>query len=141
MSIGSPTRNQYIGFRVLSERDDDILGWWDSIPNGERSHILRCLIRAYLYGEIVITPEGEKPTEFSRSLQLAQLQAETQWIKNSLNDLPSYLENLIGGLKVVSAQAQPKPPSAPASDSESDSTPITSQGVEQRALHIAQRGW
>jgi hypothetical protein len=137
MNIGSPTINRYIGFRVLAERDEDILDWWNTIPNGERSHILRSLIRAYLCGEVILTPEGEKPTEFSRNLQLAQLQAEALWIKNSLKDLPEYLENLIGGLKVVQAQSSPAVPAL----AETNSQPITSQGVEQRAQQISKRGW
>jgi hypothetical protein len=128
---------KYIGFRVLPERDHDILDWWDAIPNGERSHILRTLIRAYVCGEIVLTPEGEKPTEFSRNLQLAQLQAEAQWIKNSLQDLPEYLENLIGGLKVVQARSSPVALTA----GETSSSPIPQEGAEQRAAHISKRGW
>jgi hypothetical protein len=137
MTTGSPTINRYIGFRVLSDRDDDILDWWDSIPNGERSHILRTLIRAYLCGEIVLTPEGEKPTEFSRNLQLAQLQAEALWIKNSLQDLPEYLENLIGGLKVVQGQSSPVAPTA----GEANGSPIAQDDAEQRAAQITKRGW
>jgi hypothetical protein len=128
---------KYIGFRVLPGRDRDIVDWWDTIPSGERSHILRSLIRAYICGEVVPTPEGEKPTEFSRTLQLAQLQAEAQWIKNSLKDLPEYLENLIGGLKVVQTHTAPVASTPP----EMDSAPITQQGVEQRAKHISNRGW
>ena len=128
---------KHIGFRVLPERDDDIMSWWDAIPNGERSHILRSLIRAYLSGEVVLTEEGERPTEFSRNLQLAQLQAEATFIKNSLQDLPEYLENLIGGLKIVQAQAQAQKPTA----KEAEDSPIPQEGADQRFRHIAKRGW
>lgn len=137
MTIENPTTNRYIGFRVLAERDEDILAWWDAIPAGERSHLLRSLIRAYLCGEILITPEGEQPMEFSRSLQLAQLQAEALWIKNSLKDLPVYLENLIGSLKVVQTRSIPSPDRV----SETSYPPINQQGAEQRAQQIAQREW
>ena len=85
----------------------------------------------------MLTPEGEKPTEFSRNLQLAQLQAEAMWIKNSLKDLPEYLENLIGGLKVVQGQSSPVVPTA----GEASSSPIPQEDMEQRAVHIAKRGW
>lgn len=133
----SQTAINYIGFRVLPDRDGDILDWWGAIPNGERSHILRSLIRAYLCGEIIVTPEGEKPTEFSRNLQLAQLQVEAMWIKNSLKDLPEYLENLIGGLKVVQGQSNPVSPPA----EKTSSSPIPQEDMEQRSLHISNRSW
>ena len=133
MAAANRTTTRYIGFRAQPDRDEDILGWWDALPGGERSHILRNLIRAYLWGEIVLTPEGEAPTEFSRDLQLAQLQAEVMWIRNTLMDLPDYLEQLIGGLKIVQAQSQPV---AASSD-----LPITEQKAEQRARRISISGW
>ena len=127
------TTGRYIGFRALPDRDDDLLDWWDAIPNGERSHILRSLIRAYLCGEIIVTPEGEKPTEVSRTLQLAQLQAEAIWVRNALMELPGYLEHLIGGLKIVQAGSQPV---VAASNGQ-----ISEQQAEERARRISSRKW
>ena len=33
--------SKIIGFKAFYERDDDILDWWENIPSGERSHVLR----------------------------------------------------------------------------------------------------
>lgn len=129
---------RYIGFRVAQDRDTDILQWWDAIPAGERSHILRSLIRAYLCGEIILTPQGEQPTVFSSSVQLAQLQADALWIKTALSDMPAYLEHMISGLQVIAAQ--PVPPIAP-NQGNGSSPDLSEQAAAERAARIKSRSW
>ena len=133
MATQAHTPGRYIGFRALPDRDDDLLDWWDAIPNGERSHILRNLIRAYLNGEITITPEGETPTEFSRDLQLAQIQAEVAWLRQAMMDLPDYLDHLFGKLKVIQMRSEP-------ANTRPDKQ-ISEEQAEQRARAIASRRW
>lgn len=144
----SQTAIKYIGFRVKDERDEEIVDWWRAMPSGERSHVLRSLIRAYLCGEIIITPEGEEPTQFSHSLQLAQIQTQANWIRNTLLDLPAYLEHLIGGVKAAPTpapvQTQPKAAAAaavPAPQASADNQLLTEQTTEARAQRILNREW
>lgn len=138
----SQTAIKYIGFRVKDERDEDIVDWWSALPSGERSHILRSLIRAYLDGVIVITPEGEEPTQFSHSLQLAQLQSQANWIKNTLLDLPAYLEHLLGGLKVTPTPAAVQPPAmVVAEPARPDKSLLDEQVMAERAQRILNREW
>jgi hypothetical protein len=87
------SKHKLIGFKAFLDRDEDIVVWWELMPPGERSHVLRSLIRAFLHGQVVTI--GEAPTAFSRSVQIAQVQADTRWIKDALLDLPDYLEDLL----------------------------------------------
>ncbi|MBZ0319104.1 MAG: hypothetical protein K8L91_22000 [Anaerolineae bacterium] len=87
--------SKIIGFKAFFERDDDILDWWENIPSGERSHVLRSLIRAYLTGEVIVTPYGEEAVAFSSSVQLARVQSNTTQIRDAVMEIPTYLEQII----------------------------------------------
>ena len=87
--------SKIIGFKAFFERDEDILNWWENIPSGERSHVLRSLIRAYLTGEVVITPYGEEAVAFSSSVQLARVQSDTTQIRDAIREIPTYIEQII----------------------------------------------
>ena len=107
--IGNTTAqrtNKIIGFKAFFERDDDILDWWDNIPAGERSHVLRTLIRAYLSGEVIVTPYGEEALSFSSSVQLARLSSDTAHIRAALHDIPTSIEQVLSQ-KLRTVQAAP----------------------------------
>lgn len=100
--------------------------------------VLRTLIRAFLSGEVVTTLQGEMPTEYTRTLQLSQLQAETRWIRTALMDMPDYLEDLFSQVQrsidsrpVMVAQATPL--GMPESTHEVDAS--------KRAAHVARHDW
>jgi hypothetical protein len=103
------SKHKLIGFKAFLDRDEDIVVWWELMPPGERSHVLRSLIRAFLHGQVVTTPIGEAPTAFSRSVQIAQVQADTRWIKDALLDLPVYLEDLLSRTGRAIVQNIPTP--------------------------------
>ncbi len=105
--------SKIIGFKAFYERDEDILDWWENIPSGERSHVLRSLIRAYLLGEITVTPYGEEVLAFSSSVQLARVQSDTNWIRDALKDIPNHVEQIINR-KLLTLPAQSMPPVASA---------------------------
>ncbi|MBZ0315270.1 MAG: hypothetical protein K8L91_02545 [Anaerolineae bacterium] len=98
--------SKIIGFKAFFERDDDILDWWENIPSGERSHVLRSLIRAYLTGEVIVTPYGEEAVAFSSSVQLARVQSNTTQIRDAVMEIPTYLEQIINQ-KMRGVQAAP----------------------------------
>lgn len=126
--------DKLIGFRAFYERDDDILEWWENIPNGERSHVLRTLIRAYLTGEVIVTPLGENPAGFSTSVQLSRVQADTTWIRDAILEIPDYIEQVITK-KVRVVQAAPV---------ETDTQPTataTEDDAEKRIQHMQKRSW
>lgn len=41
---------RYIGFKAFRDTDRDIIDWWEELPPGQRSQILRTLIRQYAIG-------------------------------------------------------------------------------------------
>ena len=78
--------NKMIGFRAYSDTDTDLLAWWESIDPGERSDMLRELIRFALGYQ----PLREKPVDI-----LADVRQDVMWMRAALNDLPGYVERVI----------------------------------------------
>lgn len=85
-----PKRNyRMIAFKVYYDTDQDILDWWDTIEEGEKSDEIRDLIREYL---------DENPAPKRRVLEIPELtevRRDTIWIKDALNDMPAYLERIM----------------------------------------------
>jgi len=73
-------RYKLINFKVYYDDDADIVDWWESIEEGERSET------------IIDLPE------------LMEVRRDTLWIKDALNDMPAYLERVI---QHVAANVQP----------------------------------
>lgn len=126
--------NKIIGFKAFFERDDDILDWWEAIPNGERSHVLRSLIRAYLIGEVIVTPYGEEAIAFSSSVQLARVQSDTTRIWEALHEIPTIIEQTISQkLRVVAA--------APSVVEPLPSGTATEDEAEKRIARMQKKSW
>jgi hypothetical protein len=127
--------NKIIGFKAFFERDEDILDWWENIPAGERSHVLRSLIRAYLTGEVIVTPYGEEAVAFSSSVQLARMQSDTSQIREAVMEIPAYIEQIISQkmrmVPVASAMQESTLPSATASEDE----------AEKRIQRLQRKSW
>lgn len=126
--------SKIIGFKAFFERDDDILDWWENIPSGERSHVLRSLIRAYLTGEVIVTPYGEEAVAFSSSVQLARVQSDTTQIRDAVMEIPTYIEQIISqkmrGVQAVPA-IQAAMPTATASEDD----------AEKRIQRMQKKSW
>lgn len=126
--------DKLIGFRAFYDRDDDILDWWENIPSGERSHVLRTLIRAYLTGEVIVTPLGEDPAEFSTSVQLSRVQADTTWIRDAILEIPDYIEQVISKkVKVIAA--------APAETYNPSNESASEDEAEKRVARMQRKSW
>lgn len=127
--------SKIIGFKAFFERDDDILDWWENIPSGERSHVLRSLIRAYLTGEVIVTPYGEEAVAFSSSVQLARVQSNTTQIRDAVMEIPTYIEQIISQ-KMRGVQA------TPAIQSDAIPTAIASEDdAEKRIQRMQKKSW
>lgn len=46
-----PRPGKLIGFKAFVDTDQDIIAWWDALPPGQGSEVLRTLIRDHLAGE------------------------------------------------------------------------------------------
>jgi hypothetical protein len=92
-------QHKLIAFKAYYDNDADILDWWESIEEGERSAVIRDLIREHLelptarpHGRTINLPE------------LLEVRQDTLWIRDALTDMPAYLERVIHN---VAANAQP----------------------------------
>lgn len=90
-------QHKLIGFKAYFDTDTDILDWWDGIADGERSHMIRDVIRAYLGLPAVQRTAITAPNQ-SNIIQMPELLAvreDTEWIRNALDDMPNYIERVI----------------------------------------------
>ncbi|KAB2893803.1 MAG: hypothetical protein F9K28_07590 [Bacteroidetes bacterium] len=126
--------SKIIGFKAFFERDDDILDWWENIPSGERSHVLRSLIRAYLTGEVIVTPYGEEAVAFSSSVQLARVQSDTTQIRDAVLEIPTYIEQIISQ-KMRGVQA------APAIQETLPTATASEDDAEKRIQRMQKKSW
>jgi len=88
-----------IAFKAYHDTDADILDWWESIEEGERSEMIRDLIRGFLG----VQSKRRKPPIIDLT-ELLEVRQDTLWIRDALNDMPAYLERVI---QHVAASAQP----------------------------------
>ena len=78
-----------IAFKAYYDTDADILDWWESIEEGERSDSMRDLIREQLG-----IPRKRKLPVIDLP-ELLEVRQDTLWIRDALNDMPAYLERII----------------------------------------------
>jgi hypothetical protein len=88
--------------------DSDLIEWWHSIPLGNRNAALKEIIREYIareggYYHPREVPVGTVHTPQFDLSQLDQLRSDTAWIRDALQDMPAYLEQLL--THAVSIQA------------------------------------
>jgi len=132
----SSTRRQSktIGFKAFHDADQDILDWWEGMPEGERSRVLRNLIRAAIAGhEVSSQSNGHRAND----PQLAKVCEDTAWIRHALSDLPAYLELLMSQLAVTRLV-----PQAVLTDEPQDDAPRLEQNaIERRKTKMRQNVW
>jgi hypothetical protein len=75
-----------IGFKAYMDTDADLLAWWESIAPGQRSDALRDLLRLALgYQQLIAKPDAD----------LSHVHEDIAWMRDALNELPSYVEQVI----------------------------------------------
>jgi len=127
-----PKRRQHklIAFKAYFDEDAEILDWWESIENGDRSEALREVIRGFLG----MQPRRRKSPVIDLP-ELLEVRQDTLWIRDALNDMPAYLERVI---QHVAADAQPvtayqeQPRASPVQIDEPSLTDAESQRRTQR---------
>lgn len=121
-------RREYklIGFKAYRDTDADIVAWWEHLPDGERSELMRDLIRGCLMRK---TAEVLSARQTARKLDetlLTRVYDDTAWIRSALNDMPAYLERVIQ--HVAAMQPSPQPTARlPADQERPASTAATSE--------------
>jgi hypothetical protein len=97
--------HKVIAFKAFFDTDRDILDWWEGMQDGERSDMIRDLLRGYLKG-LSLVEAGRRQTVAVDGSMVLQMREDTAWIRDALNDMPAYLEALLGRLSVTA----PAPP-------------------------------
>ncbi len=125
-----------INFKVYYDTDEDILNWWEEIEAGERSDVIRDLIREQL-GFVRRKPKAPV-LDLS---ELLEVRRDTLWIRDALNDMPAYLERMVQHVTANTiAVAQPltggqPPPRA------SPEPALTEADAERRTKRMRKATW
>ncbi|MGJ3240091.1 MAG: hypothetical protein ACFE0Q_15400 [Anaerolineae bacterium] len=80
-------QHKLIGFKAYFDTDADILEWWEGIADGERSHVIRDVLREFLG-----VPARRKQIQVPG---LHDMHRDIRWIQDALNDMPGYIERVI----------------------------------------------
>lgn len=88
-----------IGFKAYFDIDQDIIDWWESMDEGNRSDAIRDLIHDALAMKPRYVPAPVNPV--STLPDLDDLRQDTRWIRDALHDMPAYLEQLFAQMAVV----------------------------------------
>lgn len=127
-----------IAFKAYYDEDEDILDWWEGIPDGERSEVIRDVVRQYL----------DLPTKRRKKLiipELSEVRRDTVWIKDALNDLPGYLNRLINEVAETAGNRpvfiQPGARASPQDNQENEEDDLTQDETEQRSKRMKNATW
>jgi hypothetical protein len=140
MAKRKTTKRHYrmITFKVFEDTDSDILDWWEGIDEGERSDALRDLIRGYL---------GKQPrrNKLLTIPELLEVRQDTLWIRDALNEMPSYLERLVQHMAANGVAQIAMPPTA-RSPTNGDALPIAEPALsdndsDRRARRMKRSQW
>lgn len=123
---------RFIGLKVYPDTDPDIVDWWESIDEGERSETLRDLIRERLGRQ----PKSPKRIEIP---ELFALHEDTRWIMSALHEMPSYLERMMQELMRGSHAQSVVPILTPTPPTQAHG--LRDDEGERRAGRIGKRGW
>lgn len=123
-----------ITFKVYDDTDAEILRWWDNIEAGERSDVLRDIIRAALGLET-------HPRRLDIP-ELLELRRDTVWIRRALNDMPGYLEQLMQQAAALNGlYASAVTPTASPSASADPGSQLSADDSRRRAQRMRKVTW
>lgn len=126
-----------IAFKAYYDEDEDILDWWEGIPDGERSEVIRDVVRQYL----------DLPTKRRKKLiipELNEVRRDTVWIRDTLNDLPIYLDRLINDVVEAAGNRPVIVQSSARASSQSDQSygdDLTQDETEHRSRRMKNATW
>ncbi len=105
-------------------KDDDLIAWLASIPQGEKQPTVKRLLREAI---------GQCQDNGN---QLAQIAKDTAWLRAALNEMPAWMEGLLSRISAM------KPSEASNANVKAVRTgQLSDEGVTRRARHIAKADW
>jgi hypothetical protein len=127
-----------IAFKAYHDTDADILDWWESIEEGERSEMIRDLIRGF-----VGVQSKRRKSPIIDLPELLEVRQDTLWIRDALNDMPAYLERVI---QHVAANTQPvavnhEQPRASPVQAQSHEPALTDAESQRRTRRMKRATW
>ena len=136
MSQKRPPKREHklIAFKAFFDTDRDILEWWEGMQDGERSEVIRELLRGYVKGLSLY--EARRPKVAVDGSVVLQVLDDTAWIRGALNEMPAYLEGLLGRMSVSPipiSVAQPVP--------ETSDNSLSSDALARRKAKMGKVGW
>lgn len=136
MSQKRPPKREHklIAFKAFFDTDRDILDWWEGMQDGERSEVIRDLLRGYVKGLPLY--EARRPKVAVDGSVVLQVLDDTAWIRGALNDMPAYLEGLLGRIIV-----NPIPISVAQPVSEVSDNNLSNAALARRKAKMGKAGW
>ncbi len=126
-----------ITFKVFYDTDEDILDWWEGIETGERSEMLRDLIRDRATGNHHSNQMSVPEPDVVPMMELARVRDDTTWIREALHDMPAYLEQVI---QTVAAM-QPAVATAAGVISLQPESALSAQIKTERETNMRKKTW
>ena len=93
--------HKLIAFKAFFDTDREILNWWEGMAEGERSDVIRSLLRGYLQGLPLYEAAQRKLIPVDGNT-VKRLHDDTVWIREALADMPTYFEQLLGRMAFYS---------------------------------------
>ncbi len=137
MSSKRPPKREHklIAFKAFFDTDRDILEWWEGMQDGERSEVIRELLRGYVRG-LPLYEATRRPAVAVDGSVVLQLRDDTAWIRGALNEMPAYLEGLLGRISVYTPPAvQSELSAAPSKDN------LSHDALARRKAKMGKVGW
>lgn len=137
MSSKRPPKREHklIAFKAFFDTDHDILEWWEGMQDGERSEVIRELLRGYVRG-LPLYEATRRPAVAVDGSVVLQLRDDTAWIRGALNEMPAYLEGLLGRLSVYTPPVvQQETVAAPSKDN------LSNDALARRKAKMGKVGW
>lgn len=91
--------HKLIAFKAFFDTDREILDWWEGMAEGERSDVIRSLLKGYVQGLPLYEAAQRKLIPVDGNT-VKRLHDDTVWIREALADMPTYFEKLLGRLTV-----------------------------------------
>ncbi|MBE2270210.1 MAG: hypothetical protein IAE80_18370 [Anaerolinea sp.] len=137
MSRKRPPKREHklIAFKAFFDTDRDILEWWEGMQDGERSAVMRDLLRVYLQG-LPLVEAARRQTVPVDGNAVLQVLNDTAWIRGALDNMPAYLEALLGRVGLNSIPMSVAQPRSEASD---DS--LSNDALARRKAKLGKAGW
>jgi hypothetical protein len=127
--------HKLIAFKAFFDTDRDILEWWEGMPDGERSEVMRDILRVYLKGLPLIEAARRKAIPVDGTV-VQQMRDDTAWIREALMDMPAYLEALFGRIAIMpTANIPVQVATAPSNDA------LTNDALARRKAKVGKAGW